>query len=169
MSSIIVQGSARSKGNSHQIATLVQQYLNADIIDLAQKDIHPYTYDHQHIDDDFIPTLEQIIKYDTIVFITPVYWYAMSGLMKNFFDRITDCLKVKKEIGRQLRGKKMIAIACGSDSTQTEGFFVPFENSAAYLGMEYIGHLHTWISDATPTDEVIKSIEDFFEQRVNHF
>ena len=36
----------------------------------------------------------------TIIFVTPVYWYAMSGRMKVFFDRWTDLLKIDKDTGR---------------------------------------------------------------------
>ncbi len=45
-------------------------------------------------------------KYDVLIFATPVYWYSMSGIMKVFFDRITDLLTIKKDIGRKLKGKK---------------------------------------------------------------
>lgn len=44
---------------------------------------------------------------DNIVFATPVYWYAMSGRMKIFFDRFTDLLYTHKSIGKNLKGKKL--------------------------------------------------------------
>jgi multimeric flavodoxin WrbA len=105
--------------------------------------------------------MRQILAYETIIFITPVYWYSMSGLMKNFFDRISDCLKTEKDLGRKLRGKNMIAIACGSDETEVEGFFVPFKNSAEYLGMNYLGNLHTWVEHKIPGEVVLERIELF--------
>ena len=56
--------------------------------------------------------METIIqKYDTIIFATPVYWYSMSGTLKTFFDRLSDLLHYKKELGRQMRGKKMAMIS----------------------------------------------------------
>lgn len=161
MKSIIVQGSARSEGNTNTIAQLVQSGLEADVIDLNTKQIHGFSYTFDHQGDDFLPVMREIVKYDTIIFMTPVYWYAMSGLMKNFFDRITDCLKVEKELGRQLKGKNMAAVACGSDSTEAAGFFVPFRNSAAYLGMHYCGDVHTWMATPTPETKVVKQINTF--------
>ncbi len=106
-------------------------------------------------------TIKKIVEYDLIIFATPVYWYSMSGTMKTFFDRITDCLKIEKETGRKLRGKNMAAISCGSDSFENEGFFIPFEKSAEYLGMNYFGHIHTWIEENDPSNSILKLIKDF--------
>jgi multimeric flavodoxin WrbA len=161
MRNIIIQGSSRSAGNSHQIAKIISNSLAAEIIDLRVKTINSYSYEHNNADDDFLPVMRQILAYETIIFITPVYWYSMSGLMKNFFDRISDCLKTEKDLGRKLRGKNMIAIACGSDETEVEGFFVPFKNSAEYLGMNYLGNLHTWVEHKIPGEVVLKRIELF--------
>jgi multimeric flavodoxin WrbA len=165
MRSIIIQGSSRSVGNTNQIAKIFQAHLDAEIIDLSTKEIHQYSYAHD-IDDDFLPLMREVVQYDTIVLITPVYWYAMSGIMKTFFDRITDCLKIDKETGRKLRTKNMIAVSCGSDHDLTEGFFVPFRNSASYLGMTYLGDIHTWIENEKPDQEVLDSI-DFFMKHIN--
>lgn len=161
MKTIIIQGSARSDGNTSKIVRVISGHFNADIIDLNTKIINPYHYEHIHMDDDFLPIIKKVVNYDLIVFATPVYWYSMSGLMKNFFDRISDCLKIEKETGRLLRGKKVIAVSCGSDSNETEGFFVPFKESAHYLGMEYLGDLHTWIEADIPSNLVLNEIEDF--------
>lgn len=166
--SIIIQGSSRSEGNTHTIVKILQEQLGADLIDLKTLTIHPYSYRHEHIHDDFLPTMRTIVQYKSIIFATPVYWYAMSGIMKNFFDRITDCLKIEKDLGRQLRGKKMAAVACGSDDIVTEGFFVPFRNSADYLGMHYLGDVHTWMDNGRVEAEVLDRIERFALQLVQH-
>ncbi|MEM7368635.1 MAG: NAD(P)H-dependent oxidoreductase [Bacteroidota bacterium] len=161
---IIIQGSARSKGNTHKISTILQQKLRAEIIDLKTLTIHGYSYEHEYIADDFLPTMRKIVTYEKIIVVTPVYWYAMSGIMKNFFDRITDCLKIEKELGRKLRKKQMAAVACGSDKIETEGFFVPFQYSAEYLGMKYLGDVHTWIDKEELEAEVLRRIERFVQQ-----
>lgn len=166
MKAVIIQGSSRSQGNTHKIAQVLQKHLDADIIDLKQHQIHAYSYEHEHNDDDFLPLMKRIVTYDTIIFATPVYWYAMSGMMKNFFDRITDCLKTEKETGRQLRGKSMSAISCGSEATAVEGFFVPFRNSAEYLGMNYLGDLHTWVASETVDEQNLALIRAFVETKL---
>jgi len=149
MKRIIIQGSARDDGNTAQVIAQLKLYIEADVLDLTTKNIGSFDYEFNNQDDDFSAIIREIADhYDMLIFATPVYWYAMSGTMKIFFDRISDCLKIDKPTGRKLRGKTMAAISCGSDSTEIEGFFVPFASSADYLGMNYAGHIHTWIDEA---------------------
>jgi hypothetical protein len=67
----------------------------------------------------------------------------MSGKMKVFFDRMTDLLTVEKDLGRKLRGKKMAVISCSAGDNLGDSFWLPFKETAKYLGMEYLGSLHT--------------------------
>jgi multimeric flavodoxin WrbA len=168
MKVIIVQGSARSEGNTNQIARIFQKELGGKIIDLNKRTINSYSYDHTYEEDDFLGTIREVLENEMIIFLTPVYWYSMSGIMKNFFDRITDCLKIDKETGRKFRGKKMIAISCGSDEIETLGFFEPFKKSAQYLGMDYLGDIHTWIENEVPNQNVVDKIESFIKQIKNN-
>ena len=120
---LIIQGSSRSDGNTHKIVSFLQAKTGFDLIDLTEFNIGPFDYEFKNSNDDFIPLIKKIVaSYDTLVFATPVYWYAMSGTMKIFFDRISDCLKTEKETGRKLRGKRMAAICCSSDEEEFEGF-----------------------------------------------
>ncbi len=161
MRRLIVQGSSRNNGNTSKITQILQNYLACDVIDLSECNIGQYDYENKNQSDDFLKTFRKIVEYDLIIFATPVYWYSMSGTMKTFFDRITDCLKIEKETGRKLRGKNMAVISCGSDSFENEGFFIPFEKSAEYLGMSYLGHIHTWIEENDPSNPVLELIKDF--------
>lgn len=150
---VIIQGSSRSNGNTNKIVSFIQNETNFDIIDLQSKQIGGFDYNFKNRDDDFLSVMQEIVdNYDTIIFATPVYWYSMSGIMKNFFDRITDCLKIEKEIGKQLRGKAMGMVSCGSDAQLKKGFEMPFVESANYLDMYYIGDIHTWIEDEIITE-----------------
>ena len=164
MKRIVIQGSSRRDGNTSKIIEILQNHLDCDLMNLCDYEIGQYDYEHKNLDDDFLTIMKQIVAYDIIIFATPVYWYAMSGTMKTFFDRITDCLKIDKETGRQLRGRNMAVISCGSESLETEGFFIPFEESAAYLGMQYLGHAHTWIEGKDISNSVLRIIKDFSEK-----
>lgn len=165
MRGVIIQGSARSKGNTNIIARFIQKETGFDIIDLRTYRIGPFDYEFANSDDDFLPLMQEIVNtYDTIIFATPVYWYAMSGIMKNFFDRISDCLKTHKDMGRQLRGKSMGMISCGSDAQVIEGFEMPFEKSAHYLGMHYLGSTHTWLEDDHITPSLKNTLITFLNQ-----
>lgn len=140
---VIIVGSSRSNGNTSKIATKISSQINADIIDLRQYAISYYDYESTNIVDDFLPLIKSILeKYDTLIFATPVYWYAMSGIMKVFFDRFSDLIRIEKELGRKLRGKNMFVISNSDDDKLNYDFHLPFRLSAKYLGMNYLGEKH---------------------------
>ena len=143
MSKIVIMGSARNDGDTGALIQEVIKMSQWDLLDLNDYHISQYDYNHNNTDDDYLPLMTKIIEnYDTMVFATPVYWYNMSGAMKIFFDRITDLLTIKKEQGRLLRGKKMAAISCSHGDNLGEHFWLPFKETARYLGMKYIGGIH---------------------------
>ncbi|MFT5166446.1 MAG: multimeric flavodoxin WrbA [Saprospiraceae bacterium] len=160
--SVLINGSARGDGNTKMICKYVSQISSAPIFDLNDFNIGYYTYDHSNSSDDFFPLMEKIITFDTLVFATPVYWYSMSAQMKTFLDRFTDLLKIKKDLGRQLRGKNMKVICCSSGEEEYPEFWKPFERSAEYLGMQYLGHSHTWIEPDEIPLEVKNRLKDLF-------
>ncbi len=91
----------------------LQQLSGWDLVDLNDYDFSYFDYEHKNRGDDFLPLMSRLIEaYDVFVFATPVYWYAMSGIVKVFFDRITNLLTIEKDLGRRLRGKKMAGISC---------------------------------------------------------
>jgi len=133
-------------------------------VDLKTKDISYFDYDHQNIDDDFLNVMEAVLKCKTIVFVTPVYWYSMSAILKTFIDRISDLLKVRKDMGRQLRGKKMMVIACGSGEIEYPALWEPFKLTSEYLEMEYLGHAHTWVEDGKVSTNVMLTLDQLIDK-----
>ncbi len=163
---VILQASSRSNGNTHAIVNYLNKNDHFDIIDLKTKSIGHFDYNFENANDDFLVLMEQVIsKYDTIIFATPVYWYSMSGILKVFFDRLSDLLKTHKHMGRQLRGKSMGMISNSGGNDLKAGFNTPFIESAAYLGMEYIGDIHTWFTDDQINAEA-KELIDTFRSRI---
>ena len=159
---VIIQASARSNGDTSIVVNELNKHNSFDIIDLKTKNIGHFEYDFANADDDFLPLMEEVIaKYDTIVFATPVYWYNMSGILKAFFDRLSDLLHYKKELGRQLRGKKMAMISNNNYDDLKDGFSMPFKESANYLGMTYIGDTHTWVEDGNINSAATERIDAF--------
>ncbi len=156
---IIIQGSSRIDGHTAKVVEFVKSINQFEVVALKSLHISPYDYHHKN-NDDFIPLMQRIANdHDTIIFATPVYWYAMSGLMKNFFDRFTDCLKVHKEIGYQLRGKNMALISCSGEQELNDGFTVPFSASANYLGMHYLGNVHAWLEEGSIPKQLKQKLE----------
>ena len=161
---IIIVGSSRNDGDTKKLVEELTNISGFDDIDLNDYNFSYYDYHHHNADDDYIDLMRNLIaNYETFLFATPVYWYAMSGIMKVFFDRITDLLDNEKELGRQLRTKKMAVITCSIGNNLGEHFWLPFIETANYLGMKYIGNLHT-ISDQIDKQELKKFIDNLLEK-----
>ena len=158
---IIVLGSSRSNGDTKQLVNYLIQQHQWDFLDLNDLNFSYYDYQHYNESDDFLPSIERILEYDTIIFATPIYWYTMSGVMKVYFDRISDLLTIRKDMGRQLRGKSMAVISCSDDDGLRQGFLMPFVESADYLGMNYLGHVHGYVNDGIIDKEVKKRLDEF--------
>jgi multimeric flavodoxin WrbA len=166
MKTVIIQGSARSNGNTRTVIDYLNKNRDFDIIDLKTKNIGHFDYDFSNANDDFIPLMEHIVTtYDVIIFATPVYWYSMSGILKTFLDRVSDLLKTHKHMGRLLRGKHMGMISNSGENDLKEGFTMPFYESAQYLGMQYIGNTHAWF-DGSAIDNEAKKLIDIFRSQI---
>lgn len=140
---VIIIGSSRSHGNTTRIVGEIANHFNIDVVNLNNYKFSYYDYESKNREDDFLPLIKSIIeKYDTLIFATPIYWYSMSGIMKVFFDRFSDLIRIEKETGRKLRGKKFAVISNSHDSGIDYDFYIPFRKSAEYLGMEYLGNNH---------------------------
>jgi len=164
---VIILGSSRSDGNTFKVCKKLQEQTGFEIIDLKTKNISIYDYDHKNKEDDFLSLIKDIVeKYELILFATPIYWYSMSATLKIFFDRLSDCLTIEKETGRKLKGKHMGMISCGSDNEIFEGFNMPFIQTANYLGMHYVGDLHTWLADDDTIPVLVEARLDIFAQNL---
>ena len=161
---IIILGSANSNGETQKVVSFVANKLSYPIVDLKTKNISEFDYEFKNRDDDFHPLIQDIVNnYEIIIFATPVYWYSMSGIMKTFFDRISDCLKIEEETGRKLRGLDIAVISCGSDKILKNGFHMPFIETAKYLGMNYVSDVHCWIENGTIPISVQNELNKFIK------
>ena len=162
MKKLILLGSARNDGDTKNLTSQLAQRTGWDVIDLNNYTISNYDYNHANRDDDYLPLMKSILAtYDTLIFATPVYWYAMSGIMKTFFDRITDLITVEKDLGRTLRGKKMAVLTSSAGSNLGDDFWIPFKASAEYLGMHYVANAHCFEGEDNTArlEEFVRNIE----------
>jgi multimeric flavodoxin WrbA len=133
---LVISGSAHVQGNTKKAVEL----LLADLptLFLCEQKIAHYSYTSSHEEDDFLPTIRHILDHDPLIFATPVYWYAMGGHMKVFWDRVTDLYAHHKDLLQKLKGKTaMIVVSSGGHKPQ--GFEMPLEKTFAYLHMNYAG------------------------------
>ena len=161
MKAVIIQGSSRKDGNTNQICNRMAGEPSIDLLHLVDYEIGHFDYDFKNQHDDFQSLIQKLINYPIWIFATPVYWYTMSGRTKVFLDRISDLLKIDKETGRKLRGKSLGLISCGSETRMNKGFAVPFQLSAEYLGMDYLGDLHGWIENGQIPSHIQRDIDDY--------
>lgn len=138
MKNLVILGTARGEGNTLKAIQALCPFSEYELVDLRNLQIAPYHYDHaKNQVDDFQGVARKMLEADNIIFATPVYWYAMSGVLKDFFDRLTDLLTTYKPIGKGLKGKRTYLIASGSDDEIPPGFETPFKLTSDYFGMVF--------------------------------
>lgn len=157
----ILLGTSNKNGNTSALVDFVATSINASVFKLKDYVISPFDYDHKNIDDDFIPLVKKLLEFDHIIFASPVYWYTMSAQMKIFFDRLSDLLHIKKELGRKLRGLSASVISTGSSQKPERSFEEVFINSFNYLSMDYKGMLYCYCEQ--------KFVLSEHETDINHY
>ncbi len=135
---LVILGSARKQSDTLFYVDFVFKNTGVKVIDLLDFNIAAYNYkEHYPENDMFLELVSEMLNHETIIFATPVYWYSMSGLMKIFFDRLTDLVTTEKHSGRKLKGKSISLLAVGADEVLPDGFEIPFKSTADYFGMNY--------------------------------
>ena len=164
---LVILGSSRSNGETRQMVDYLLSKTDWDFLDLKPLQIGHYDYEHKNSDDDFSTiVIPKLLDADRIIVATPVYWYSMSGIMKVFFDRLTDLITISKSQGRQLRGKFLGVISCASEDIIKDGFYMPFEESADYLGISYLGSVHGFIENGKIPESVQKRLDNFLNASI---
>lgn len=139
MQTLIILGSARKDSHTRTLLKMVFEGTPHELVDLLDYNIATFDYDAQYPESDqFGEVIDKMLSAETIIFATPVYWYAMSGMMKTFFDRFTDLVKVEKYKKQKLTGKRTFLFSVGAENEPPMGFEVPFELASNELGMNYI-------------------------------
>lgn len=71
---IAIFGSSRRNGNTGKLIDEVSARLDIEVVDLADKDMSPFDYEHRNRSDDFELLIEHVLNHDQIIFASPVYW-----------------------------------------------------------------------------------------------
>lgn len=161
--SIVLFSSSRKNGNTRQLINDLNQHTHITTIDLSNYRFSDYDYDHQNLDDDFLPLVRRVLAYDNIIFASPVYWYSTTPTMKRFLDRITDLLDVPelKETGKELRRKTGFVLATSVHEEISSTFLACFEHTFKYLGMNVGGHIHAQCKENYESQKHQLDIERF--------
>jgi multimeric flavodoxin WrbA len=165
-STVALFASSRRYGNTGRLMDWVAGALNIEVIDLAQRTMSAFDYDHKNRADDFEPLLDQVLEFEQIIFATPVYWYAMSSPMKVFIDRISDLLELPDLLakGRRLRGKDAHVLCTSIEDEATPCFITAFRETFSYLGMRYVSLLHANCRDGYLPALYERDVNAFIDQ-----
>lgn len=151
MSIAVIYGGTRPNGNSEILTEQVIQEMAAEKIYLRDYHIQPII-DMRHTEegfqgreDDYNSIIDRILPHDILIFSTPIYWYSMSGTMKNFIDRWSQTLRDPKypDFKRKMASKKAFVIAVGGDNPYMKGLpmIQQFQYIFDFMGIEFAGYI----------------------------
>lgn len=166
---LVIIASARKDSNTELFVNNVFKDMDIEKLELLDYNISPFNYSSTYpTKDEFGNVVECMLRHRIIVFATPVYWYAMSGLLKTFFDRFTDLVTANKKTGRLLKGKSVFLIAVGADKEIPLGFEVPFSLTSDYLDLTYEGsiyHSTKWKESEESSKSEVSMFRDKIEKK----
>ncbi len=172
MNILAIYGSSRENGNSEKLASYVLKDINHSAFHLREMIIKPITdqrhdeHGFQPVEDDFDSIIEAFLKADAVVFVTPLYWYGMSGSMKDFFDRWSQALRDERySFKENAKGKKAYVVVAGGDSPKLKALplIQQFHYIFGFVGMEFEGYV---IGEANAPDDIVKDTKAIREAEV---
>lgn len=159
---LAILGSSRGDGNTRCVLDAVLGGRAVEILDLHEHPVTPYDYEHRNAADPFLDFAARMATAERLVFATPVYWYSMSAQLKLFFDRLSDLVTTRKELGRALAGRRVLAVATSTAEELPSGFEVPFQRTCEYFGMHWDGCFHgRFLADGQPAPGVMEQARRF--------
>jgi len=154
MDVIAINGSPRAKkSNTYQmlfalLEGMEQTKAKTEIIHIALMDIHyclgcRFCKDHPGkccINDDMNAFYEKLAQADWLIFGTPLHYFNMTGMMKNFIDRL---LPIDGKRGIRTKSQKILLVSpCGLLSTeQFSPLISTFKYMAKMTDREYLGEI----------------------------
>lgn len=150
MGILVLNGSGRQGGNTQQLTEVALAGLPYTQIDLREKRIIPIM-DQRHavggfgpVDDDYEEVISEVLKSDILFFATPVYWYGISGSLKNLVDRWSQSLRDSRYDFKQLMGEKQAyVITVGGDQPRIKALpmIQQLQYTFDFVGMKFSGYL----------------------------
>ena len=151
MSIAVIYGGNRSNGNVETLTKLATQGLMIEEIYLKDCVIQPII-DKRHaaegftdVSDDYNAVIDRILPHDIFIFSTPIYWYSMTGAMKNFIDRWSQTLRDPNypDFKALMSSKKAYVIAVGGDEPYIKGLpmIQQFQHIFDFVGITFEGYI----------------------------
>lgn len=151
MTIAVLYGGTRQNSNTEMLTEHVIQGLDAEQIFLKDYNIKPIIDMRHSADgfqdrmDDYNSIIDRILPHDVLIFSTPIYWYSMSGIMKNFVDRWSQTLRDSKypDFKAKMAAKKAFVVAVGGDDPHIKGLpmIQQFKFIFDFMGMDLAGYV----------------------------
>lgn len=152
MKLLTIYGSSRRNGNSEALAKIALKELDNDQyheIHLLDFHIEPIV-DERHaptgfkeVNDDYEVLAQQLMNHEVVLFVTPLYWYGMSGRLKNFIDRWSQSIRNESyDFKASLKGKKVFVIVTGGPASPITALPLvqQFQLITQFMDMEFVGY-----------------------------
>jgi multimeric flavodoxin WrbA len=136
MKVIAIIGSPRKNGNSeilasHTLKAIAEEGIDTEIVRLAGLDIRPCNacmtcakQERCSIEDDMFPIYLKMKEADGIIIASPVYFHAVTGLLRAFMERAGYIARWNGEpFSRKVGGPMVVARRAGHNSTLAEMLF----------------------------------------------
>ena len=163
MKIVTFMGSSRNGGNSELLTDFIMKDIPHKKVYI--KDLHIEPIDDlrhtrngfQEVKDDYDKVIEQLENSDIAVFATPIYWYSMSGVMKNMIDRLSQAIRDNRYPNLKERLKKIrtIVVVVGGDKPRIKALplIQQFQYTFEFLDMSFWSYI---IGEANRPGEIMK-------------
>ncbi len=153
MKLLVIYGSSRKNGNTEALTKTVLNQLNKSSFDeVYLLDYHiEHIVDERHaiggfqkVDDDYELLEKELLNHDAILFATPLYWYSMSGRLKNFIDRWSQSIRNDTyDFKEMMKGKKIYVIIVGGATAPLTALPLvqQFQLISNFMGMEFVDYV----------------------------
>ncbi|WP_313891333.1 flavodoxin family protein [Psychrobacillus sp.] len=156
-------GSTRTNGNTELLTDIAMEGIKHQKIYLKELSIRPIE-DLRHseggfqiVEDDYDQIIKIFLENDIIVFATPIYWYSMSGIMKNMVDRFSHAIRDERypQFKERLKTIETIVIAVGGDKPRIKGMplIQQFQYTFDFLNMHFSSFI---IGEAGRPGDILK-------------
>ncbi|KRN05552.1 flavin reductase [Liquorilactobacillus sucicola DSM 21376 = JCM 15457] len=149
MGILAINGSSRENSNSDVMLTCLLKGIEHNEIKLKHYAIQPI-WDQRHsqkiwraADDDYDQLLTKLIASKTIIFATPIYWYGVSGLLKNFIDRWSESLATVPNFREIIKNKRIYVLIVGGDAPHIKGLPIieQFNYICEFLNWQFVDYV----------------------------
>ena len=117
----------------------------------------------QERNDDYNSIIDRILPHNILIFSTPIYWYSMSGTMKNFIDRWSQTLRDPKypNFKNKMALKKAFVIAVGGDDPYIKGLpmIQQFRHIFDFIGIDFAGYI---LGKGSKPEDIFQDIDALF-------